>query len=77
VGKLDTLTNKLTSGRYLMTAAFTITCCVGFIKGMVQSEAFVGIVVLIANEYFKRSDRPSDKELLGGGQANGTNGTTK
>jgi len=49
--------DKVLSARFLMAVIFTITCCIGFLKGMVQSEAFVGIVVLICNEYFKRTDR--------------------
>ena len=51
---------KITSGRWIMTVAFTATSCYLAIKNIFPIEAFVGLVTLIANEYFKRSDRPSE-----------------
>ena len=53
--------DKVSSGRWLMTVTFTFTACYLAIKGVFPVEAFVGLVTLIANEYFKRTDRPTEK----------------
>jgi len=57
---LNEFLNKVTSGRWLMTVAFTLTSCYLAIKNIFPVEAFVGLVTLIANEYFKRSDRKDE-----------------
>ena len=46
--------NKLLSGRSIMVVGFTITACVGFLTGKLSGEAFLPVVILIAEWYFRR-----------------------
>ena len=58
---LKTILDKVMSGRWIMTTAFTFTACYLAIKGIFPVEAFVGLATLIANSYFNRSDREKEK----------------
>jgi len=49
--------NKLSSGRFIMVVCITLTACAGFLIGRLSGEAFLPIVILIAEWYFKREDR--------------------
>ena len=57
----ETIISKLTSGRFIMTVAFTLTACYLAIKGLFPMEAFTGIITLVVREYFVRSDRASEQ----------------
>jgi hypothetical protein len=57
----EMMLNKLFSGRWLMTVAFTITACYMAVKGMFPVEAFVGLTTLVANNYFTRNDRAKEE----------------
>lgn len=48
---------KLFSARFIMTISFSITTCYGFIKGLINTDAFIPLVALIINWYFDREDR--------------------
>lgn len=45
-----------------MTVAFSITTCWLAIKGIFPMEAFTGIITLVVQSYFTRSDREPDKK---------------
>ena len=53
---------KISSGRWIMVVGFTITACIGFLTGKLSGEAFLPIVILIAEWYFKRDDRQKEGE---------------
>jgi len=55
--------DKLLSGRFIMVVCFTITACYGFIIGKLSGEAFLPIVILIAEWYFKRFRPEEDKKV--------------
>lgn len=59
---LNTVLNKILSGRFIMVVCFTVTACYMAAKNQLQSEAFVGIITLIAREYFDRKDRTEKVE---------------
>jgi len=48
---------KILSARWIMTISLTWSLCWGFIKGLVPPEAFIPIVLLCCEWYFKREDR--------------------
>ena len=50
---------KLLSARFLMAIAFTITSCIGFIKGLIPTEAFVPMALLTVQWYFQKSKEES------------------
>ena len=51
------LVEKTLSARFILTVLIGGTLCVGFLKGMVSNEAFVGIATYICHAYFERKDR--------------------
>ena len=62
--------NKMFSGRVFMVVCFTSATCYGFVKGKLSGEAFLPVMILVAEWYFKR-DRPNDNN---NNQQNGGNG---
>ena len=54
---MDKILEKLFSGRLIMVVGFTITACVGFLYNKLSGDAFLPIVILIVEWYFKREDR--------------------
>ena len=59
-----------------MAVTFTITGCWMAVKGTIPNEAFIGILTLVVNEYFKRSDRSSEKVNLDDAQKHDKQNTT-
>ena len=53
--------NKATSARFLMTVAFSLTTCYGFVKGLISAEAFMVITTYIVKSYYDRKDRKGEK----------------
>ena len=51
------ISDKILSGRLIMVVAFTGTVCAGFLKGLISADAFLPLMVLIAEWYFRREDR--------------------
>lgn len=56
--KTETMVAKTFSARWLMSVAFSITLCCGFLCGKVTSEAFISVVSVVVTFYFSKS--PSD-----------------
>ena len=56
---LKTIVNKLTSARFFMAVAFTITGCYMAVKATIPNEAFIGILTLVVREYFAKP-RPEE-----------------
>lgn len=60
---LKKVINKIFSARYLMTVCLTFSFCYGFIFGMIQSEIFVPVVLIVIRWYFERSDREKSDQV--------------
>ena len=52
VNLLNTIVNKLISGRFLMAIMFSLTGCYMAVKGVLPTEAFAGLLTLIVREYW-------------------------
>ena len=57
VEMLKDITDKVTSARSLVVVMLVATLCYGFIVKIVPPEAFIPIVLVAVDWYFKRSDR--------------------
>jgi hypothetical protein len=51
------LLGKIFSGRFVMVVVFSLTVCKGFLMGLISSDAFLPVMILIVEWYFKREDR--------------------
>lgn len=49
--------SKLLSARYMISLFLGLTFCIGFINGLIPSEAFVTAFGFIIQSYFNRVDR--------------------
>lgn len=58
---IQQLLDKATSGRFIMVVIFSLTMCKAFLDGSISSDAFLPVMILIAEWYFKRSDRNGEK----------------
>jgi len=63
----ELILNKLLSARFFMAIAFSITLCIGFLAGAVESQVFTPVVLIVVKDYFDRRDRAKE-----GGTGNGS-----
>jgi len=63
---IQQLLDKATSGRFIMVVIFSLTMCKAFLDGSISSDAFLPVMILIAEWYFKRSDRAGENQENGG-----------
>jgi hypothetical protein len=63
---IQQLLDKATSGRFIMVVIFSLTMCKAFLDGSISSDAFLPVMILIAEWYFKRSDRVGENQENGG-----------
>lgn len=63
---IQQILDKATSGRFIMVVLFSLTMCKAFLDGSISSDAFLPVMILIAEWYFKRSDRTGENQENGG-----------
>ena len=69
--KTDMMVAKTFSARWIMAVMFSLTACIGFLKGKLPSDAFMALVGAAVTAYFSKGPvdtHPDTKE-----KPNGTN----
>ncbi len=58
--KTEMMVSKTFSARFLMALMFSLTACIGFLKGKLADEAFMSLVGAVVTAYFLKS--PTDEK---------------
>ena len=56
----DLILNKILSGRFILTVIIGGTFAYVSVRGIVPSEAVIGVIVMVIRDYFSRQDRPKE-----------------
>lgn len=52
--KSDMMVSKTFSARFIMAVMFSLTACIGFLKGKLPDEAFMSLVGAVVTAYFMK-----------------------